>query len=159
MPTITNESLSTALSTQLNSIMLHHAHWFYLPLNSMSLMSNILVTTIWLASVAWESPIELLSVQALRVLAPAALCVISTTHTVRMILPINERIHELAEEASSGSDSKGKVQQEGNRQEPEIRHMQRRWGELNTLRGVILFVIAMGTMTSPAMASLLRAVA
>lgn len=114
---------------------------------------------IWLATIIWGHPAGLFSFQALRVLAPAIMCMISTLHTVRAILPINERVHELAREKANASDRKETVQKEGSLEDPEIRRMQRRWGELNMIRGVILFTIAIGAMTSPAMVSFYRAVA
>ena len=157
MPTITDQMFTVSQSTQLNSIMLHHAHWFFLPLNSASLISNILVGVISLGITVQNG--SLLSLHTLRSLTPAVLCVISTMHTVRMILPINDRIHALADEITKSSDSKETKQQieRGTSQEPEIRHLQQSWRDLNRVRGVILFGIAFGTISSPAMSSLYTA--
>lgn len=153
MPTITHQSLSASMSAQLNSIMLKHAHHFYYPLNTISLFSNILVSLVWLfgqEEYSYTSPV-LASIQSL---LPAILCVLSTVHTVKWILPINERVHSLAVEMMADVDKQSSTAKES--QESEIRSLQQRWELLNGIRGALLFSIAVGVITSPAVASLYK---
>lgn len=151
MPTITDQSLDPALAARLNSIMLRHAHRYFLPLNYISLLPNILLTTLWFW--LFRTPYDdVMSLSDVRAALPAALSVLATAHTVRFVLPINARVHELAREMSGGKGQQNTTT--GDHGITELCQLQLRWAQLNGVRCYLLSGAALSCLTSPAVASL-----
>lgn len=152
MPTVTHPSISSETSAQLNMVMLHYAHWFYMPLNHVSVISNVFLAAAWYYSQDDSSSHPLPWLLFLRVILPSFLGMTSTVHTVRNVLPINERFKHLPREMEEAKGIGKESSIEAH--EMELRSLQRRWGALNTVRCIMLFGTATLAVTSPAMRSL-----
>lgn len=152
MPTVTHASISSEISAQLNMVMLHYAHWFYMPLNHISVISNVFLAAAWYYLQEDSSSHTQPWLLFLRVALPSFLSMASTVHTVRNVLPINERFKHLPREMeeAKGIGKESSIES----QEMELRSLQRRWGSLNTIRCTMLFSTAILALTSPAMRSL-----
>lgn len=157
MPTITHASLSVEISAQLNMVMLHYAHWFYMPLNHISVISNVLLAAAWYYAQVDSSPYPLSWLLFLRVVLPSVLGIASTVYTVRNVLPINERFKHLPKEMEEARSISKESSTDA--QELELRSLQRRWGALNTVRCIMLFGTAVLALTSPAMRSMYEVLA